>query len=52
MRDAITFLMGLGAGGIAGWAMRAVKIEYDARMREDNIMRIIQDRLEREAANQ
>jgi hypothetical protein len=35
-----------------GWYAREIKIYIDARRREDNIMRIIQDRLERKEANQ
>jgi hypothetical protein len=52
MRDAIIFLMGVAPGIAAGWMARDFKIHVDARRREDNILRVIQDRLEREAANQ
>jgi hypothetical protein len=39
-------------GMLIGWYSREIKIYIDARRREDNIMRIIQDRLERKEANQ
>jgi hypothetical protein len=48
MRDAILFLMGTGAGSLAGWIVRDVKVEWDKMRREDHILRTIQDRLERE----
>lgn len=50
----MTSLLILGSaslGFLIGWYLREVKYHYDARMREDKIMRIIQDRVEREAAN-
>jgi hypothetical protein len=49
MRDAITFLMGLGAGGIAGWAMRAVKIEIDKERKVDRLFRHYQELAEKKA---
>lgn len=49
MRDAIIFLMGTGAGGIAGWAMRAVKIEMDKQRHIDRLFRHYQDLAEKEA---
>jgi hypothetical protein len=36
-------------GGMLGWFIRDVKIEWDRQRREDRIFRDIQDRAEREA---
>lgn len=52
MRDAIIFLMGTGAGGIAGWAMRAVKIEMDKERHIDRLFRHYQDLAEKEASHE
>ena len=52
MRDAIIFLMGVAPALVAGWMARDFKIHIDAVRRERNIMRIMQDRVERKAANQ
>ncbi len=49
MRDAITFILGAGAGGIAGWIARAVKIEIDKNRHVDRLFRHYQDLAEKEA---
>jgi hypothetical protein len=51
MRDAIIFLMGVAPALVAGWMARDMKIHFDALKRENNIMRIMQDRAEK-AANE
>lgn len=50
MREAIVFIMGAGAGGIAGWAMRAVKIEIDKKLHVDRLFRHYQELAEKEAS--
>lgn len=47
----LAVIAGAAAGFLIGWYMREIKYHYDARMREDKIMRIMADRAEREAAN-
>jgi len=51
MRDAIIFLMGVAPALVAGWMIRDFKIHIDAVRRERNIMRTIQDRINREIAD-
>ena len=49
MTAAVTFLMGVLSGGIAGWMMRAVKIEIDKNRHVDRLFRHYQEMAEKEA---
>lgn len=50
MRDAITFLMGTGAGGIAGYMFRAFMPYLDDERNVRRTIREINERIEREDA--
>ncbi len=49
MRDAIIFLMGTGAGGIAGYMIRDFQIYMADELKMRRTMRDINNRVDREA---